>query len=309
DRGQQGSRGRPGHHHPRPGGRAALTLVGGEEGAHLPVGVDRRDRHRGALDHPHPRAAHHLVPARARRPQHRLVDGLHRPVVHPRQLRRGAVRRDDGAVELLRQQHHHHDPGRHHPDRARVDRGVRVRVDVVQGPRLPVRRGVRPADRAAAGRAHPAAGDLRQQRAGRHVLDRVDLPLDLRAAAGDLPAAQLDAGHPGRARRGRPRRRGGPRPHLHPDHAAADEAGHRGVQRVPVPVGVERPARGADLRGRHPRRGAADGPRGRADRHPGGGLLPARRRGVRVDHHPAGRVPVHAALLRPRTAGGQRQGL
>ena len=44
-------------------------------------------------------------------------------------------------------------------------------------------------------------------------------------------------------------------------------------------------------------------------RHPRHGLAPAVRRRVHLDHRPADRVPRAAAVLRPRPAGGWRQGL
>ena len=58
----------------------------------------------------------------------------------------------------------------------------------------------------------------------RWLLHDLAVALDLRAAAGDLPAAQLHEGGPGRADRGGPGRRRRARADLHPDHAAADDA-------------------------------------------------------------------------------------
>ena len=62
------------------------------------------------------------------------------PSVHPRQLRAGARRARHRPRDLLRQHDRDHDPGGADPDQPRHHRGLRVRVDEVPGPRLPVRR-------------------------------------------------------------------------------------------------------------------------------------------------------------------------
>ena len=61
---------------------------------------------------------------------------------------------------------------------------------------------------------------------------------------------------PQRGHRGGARRRGGPRPDLLPDHPAAVRAGDRVVRDLPVPLGLERPARRPGVLGRHSRRRA-----------------------------------------------------
>src|SRR3546814_10465284 len=73
--------------------------------------------------------------------------------------------------------------------------------------------GVRAADRADPDGAHPAPAAVLQRDAVQHPRDRghragrvcagVDRAHDLRAAADDLPAAQLHLGDPGRGHRGR----------------------------------------------------------------------------------------------------------
>ena len=105
-------------------------------------------------------------------------------------------------------------PGGADPDQPGAAGGVLLRLDRFQGPRFPVRRGLRAADRADPGHADPAADHLRQLRAAELVLAGVDLAHDLRPAAGDLPAAQLHEGGPGVDRRGRPGGRRRPREDL-----------------------------------------------------------------------------------------------
>src|SRR5699024_11008983 len=92
-------------------------------------------------------------------------------------------------------------------------------------------------------------------------------------------------------------------------HAAADAACHRQLCDLPVPVGVERPAGGADVLRRVAHRATTDGGSGGPDRLPRAGLAPTHRRGVRLDHHPADRVLRLAALLRARAAGGLGEGV
>src|SRR5699024_2761102 len=92
-------------------------------------------------------------------------------------------------------------------------------------------------------------------------------------------------------------------------HAAADAACHRQLCDLPVPVGVERPAGGADVLRRVAHRATTDGGSGGPDRFPRAGLAPTHRRGVRLDHHPADRLLRLAALLRARAAGGLGEGV
>src|SRR6478736_5842434 len=149
----------------------------------------------------------------------------------------------------------------------------------------------------------------KNRRAGRWLLHRVAVALDVRAAAGHLPDAQLHAAGARRARGVGARRRRGTRADLQPDHAPADGAGDRGVRDLPVPVGLERPAGRAGLRRWQPGRVPADGPARGAVRHPRAGVVPALGGRVRVAGGAADRVPVAPALLRARAAGRQREGL
>ena len=114
-----------------------------------------------------------------------------------------------------------------------------------------LRRGLRAADRAAAGGADPAARASTSASAWASrasLLERVAVAHDLRAAAGDLPAAQLHEGAPSRADRGGARRRRRARDDLLPDPAPAADAGPRGLRHLPVPLGLERPAGRAGVR-------------------------------------------------------------
>ena len=81
----------------------------------------------------------------------------------------------------------------------------------------------------------------------------------------------------------------------------------RSVRHLPVPLGVERPARRADDGRWLARRCAVDGAPGRAFRHPRHVVAPAVCRRVRLDRRAARRVPLITALLRSRPARGQRQ--
>jgi len=92
--------------------------------------------------------------------------------------------------------------------------------------------------------------------------------LDLRITARDLLDAQLHARDPARADRGGPGRRGRSRQDLHLRAAPAAQASYRGVRHLPVPVGLERPAGGADLRGWWVRRGTDHGGCPEPQRHP-----------------------------------------
>ena len=157
------------------------------------------------------------------------------PQVTLENYKAGADRQRHRARDVLRELDRDHHPQRGHPDHARRDGGLRLRLDEVPRPQHLVRRRLRDADRADPGDDDPAAVALRDSavraalarrlgRAGRRLLDDLALAHDLRAAAGDLPAAQLHARDPGRAGRGGPGRRRRPRADLHADHAAADDA-------------------------------------------------------------------------------------
>ena len=154
--------------------------------------------------------------------------------------------------------------------------GVRLRLDDVPGPRLPVRRGLRAADRADPGDADPAAAALRaaavQPAAARpdapfwpvwlsHTIFALPLAIFLlhnfmKEIPGELiEAARVDgAGHV---------------QIFFADHAAAAGAGDRRVRDLPVPVGVERPAGRPGLRRRQPERRADHRAAGGAVRHQG----------------------------------------
>ncbi len=175
------------------------------------------------------------------------------PQRHLVQLRHGPARQRHQLRDVLRELDRDHDPGGDHPDQHRHAGGVRLRVDEVPGSRLPVRRDLRSADRADPGDPDPAAQALRAAavqpaaargpgRPGRGLLHALALAHDLRAATGDLPAAQLHEPDPRRADRVGSGRRRRSRADLHPDHAAADGSRDRGVRHPAVPVGVERPA-------------------------------------------------------------------
>ena len=134
-------------------------------------------------------------------------------------------------------------------------------------------------------RRDPLAGRLRGVRW--RLLHDLAVARDLRPPARDLPPAQLHEGDPRRADRGGVRGRRRSRPGVHEDHAAAHDAGHRGLRHLPVPLGLERPAGGAGLRWRQPGRLAAHGPAGRAVRHARRGLAPAVGRRLRLAGRPA----------------------
>ncbi len=136
-------------------------------------------------------------------------------------------------------------------------RRVRVRVDRLQGQEHAVHRWSSrcrscrsrwrscrccSCSRGARSSAIPVIRGLRRSRRLHAGVDRAH---DLRAAAGDLPAAQLHLGDPERGHRGGARRRRRARADLLPDRAAAHDAGDRVVRDLPVPLGLERPARGA----------------------------------------------------------------
>src|SRR3546814_5895585 len=114
--------------------------------------------------------------------------------------------------------------------------------------------GVRAADRADPDGAHPAPAAVLQRAAVQHPRDRghraarvcagVDRAHDLRAAADDLPAAQLHLGDPGCGHRGRAGGWRGPWTDLLPDRPAADDAVDRVGGALPVHEGVARSADG-----------------------------------------------------------------
>ena len=98
-------------------------------------------------------------------PDQRLVDLVHQPRVHARQLRRGAARRRhrrwrryfvNSIVITI--------PAVIIPISAGDAGGVRLRLDEVPGPRLAVRRRLRAADRADPGDDDPAAAAVRRTR-------------------------------------------------------------------------------------------------------------------------------------------------
>ena len=168
--------------------------------AHLPVGVrSSRCVIARAVDDPDVRAAHHLVPARSddiktsgwwtffANPGVTLENYRDGPV--RRRRRRSATYFVNSFVITI--------PAVIIPiSLAPLAAYAFAWIDV-PGPRPPVRRGLRAADRADPGHADPAAAALRQAaHLSGTVLDGLDLALDLRAAAGDLPAAQLHEGDP-----------------------------------------------------------------------------------------------------------------
>src|SRR4029077_7748762 len=77
-------------------------------------------------------------------------------------------------------------------------------------------------------------------------------------------------------------------------------AGARVAGDLPVPVGVERPAGGFDLRRRRARGGPGDREPRRPDQLARPGLQPADGRRLLLDDHPARRVPQPPALFRAR---------
>ena len=114
---------------------------------------------------------------------------------------------------------------------------------------------------------------------------------------------------PGERHRGGARRRGEPRADLLPDRPAAVGAGPRVVRDLPVPLGLERPARRAGLLRRHAdvapltqRLAELTGNRGQEWQR----LTAAR---VHLARRPADRVLQPAALLRARPAGRLHEGV
>ena len=144
----------------------------------LAVGVARRDRHRGPLDDPDRSAcSSRRSGPRSDIKTQRLVDRLHRPdftldnydeVLNG--SRHATWRRTSSTRSSSRSR-------RCSSRSARDAGGVRVRLDELPGPRLPVRRDLRAADRADPGDADPAAQPLRRP------------PFSLTPAAGRRPAA------------------------------------------------------------------------------------------------------------------------
>ena len=176
-----------------------------------------------------------------------------------RELRAGPGRRGHG--RRLPEQPHRDHPVDGDPDHHRGLRRVCVRVDPVPRPRHPVhhRRGA--ARRAAPDGADPDPQDLQRRVAVRHRSSGIwlahtafglplaifllynfmsQLPRDLFESAVDRRRVRL--------------------PDVHPDRAAAVGPGARRVRDLPVPVGLERPPRGAGVpRPRQGRAGHADG--------------------------------------------------
>ena len=154
-------------------------------------------------------------------------------------------RREHG--ERVPEQPDRDDPVDGHPDHDRGLRGLRLRVDPVPRPRDHVhdRRGA--ARRAAADGADPDPQDLQRRIAVRHVRRDLAGAHRVRAAARDLPALQLHEPAAARPLRVvRDRRRLGV-PDVHPHRAAPVDPGAGRLRDLPVPVGLERPARGAGV--------------------------------------------------------------
>ena len=94
----------------------------------------------------------------------RLVDHLHQPRLHPGQLRpRCSTARPRACRTYFINSIVITHPGGADPDQPRDAGGVRLRVDEVPGPRLPLRGRLRPADRADPGDADPAAQPVRRR--------------------------------------------------------------------------------------------------------------------------------------------------
>jgi ABC-type Fe3+ transport system permease subunit len=123
---------------------------------------------------------------------------------------------------------------------------------------------------------------------------------DVTIFPGDLPAAQLHRRDPARGDRGGSCRRRGPRPGVLPPDPAA-RGSRAGVLRgAGVHLGVERPARGDDLRAIHV---AATHPDAElVVGHLGRPVVPAVRGCIHLDHRAADRVLLAAALFCPRAA-------
>src|SRR6476646_3569494 len=193
-----------------------------------------------------------------------------------------------------------HDPA----DPDRVARRLRVLVARLPGARL----AVHPRDRASRGAApdgaDPRLQDLQHARAVRHDPRPRALPHGLRAPLRDLPAAELLPRDPeGRVRVGADRRRLGGA-HLPPTRAPARPPRYRVARDLPVPLGVERPARRPDLRPRD----AADHRRHLQQRPSVRQQHRAHRaRLVRLPRHPARRLPRVPAVLHAGAAGGLGQ--
>ena len=226
---------------------------------------DRGARHRGALDDPDLRPVRLLVPPGA---------SSCRPPAGGRSSRTRASRFDNysdvlaagnGAAEprpVVRQLAGHHDPGDGLPARDRDARGLRVRVDRVQGQGLAVHRGVRAADRAdpdGAGAAAAACSRADSRSATSSCsrgLGTVDgsyaqvwiahtifaLPLAiflLHNFIAEIPGELIEAARVDGAGHGQIFFR---------IVLPLTHAGDRVVRDLPVPLGLERPAGGADLR-------------------------------------------------------------
>ena len=136
-------------------------------------------------------------------------------------------------------------------DRRRRARRLRVRLARVPGPRLALHRRRRALVVPIQMALIPIFSLYNDARPVRHDPRPRPVPHRVRAAVRDLPAAELLRRDPARpARGGADRRRLGV-PDLLPGDPAARPAGDRVARDLPVPLGVERPARRADLRPRH----------------------------------------------------------
>ena len=165
--------------------------------------------------------------------------------IHHRQLPDGAVfRRHRPLLHELADGHH---PRDHHPDPDRRLRRLRAGLDALSRPRAADRGDHRPAGRAAADVADPAAEALQRRRrvlrrAGQDLSRHLARAYRLRPALRDLSAAQLHRRPAARADGiGAHRRRQRLRD-LRQDRAAAVVPGARLLRHLPVPVGVERSA-------------------------------------------------------------------
>ena len=213
-----------------------------------------RGRHAGR-----PRRRRHLAGQCRRQLRHDVAQALRRrprpaPLlcivgaaeIHHRQLPDGAVfRRHRPLVHEFADRHH---PRDRHPDPDRRLRRLRAGLDALSRPRAADRGDHRPAGGAAADVADPAAETLQRRR---RVLRRSRQDLSrhlagayrLRPALRDLSAAQLHRRPAARADGiGAHRRRQRLRD-LRQDRAAAVVPGAGLLRHLPVPVGVERPAR------------------------------------------------------------------
>ncbi len=217
--------------------------------------VPRADR--DLLAGPDHRALHHLAADAVRRGAGRLVDLRHEAEhLDARELRQHVRQRGDHARALGHGARHDRRDDRADP-RCRAGR-LRARLDRVPRPRLAL-----PADRRAPARADPDGADpdlpaLQHPQPLRHDPRADPLPLRVRAAVRDLPAAQLLRRHPPGPDGGcadRRRVRVGP---LLQGRAPARDPGDRLARDLPGALRLERPARRARARAVEPADRAGD---------------------------------------------------